>query len=85
MTKRLSAHSDRLTANSSNRQVALVESQPKTETEKLLVRPAKVAELLDVSRSSVYELIAAGLIPSIRLGKSIRVPLDKLKALLDAR
>jgi excisionase family DNA binding protein len=85
MTKNVATHSGRRAANSSNREVGIDEGPSRTEPERLLVRPAKVAELLDVSRSSVYELIAAGVIPSIKLGKSIRVPLDKLKAFLDSR
>ena len=47
--------------------------------DRLLLRPAEAAELLGVSRSRVYELIAQGTIPSIKLGASVRVPLDALR------
>ena len=39
-----------------------------------LLRPAQVAELLGVSRSRVYQLIAAGVIPVVRVGGAIRIP-----------
>jgi len=48
-------------------------------TEKLLYRPAEAAEAIGVSRARAYELIAAGAIPSIRIGSSIRVPVDALR------
>lgn len=48
--------------------------------EKLLLRPAEVAELLGIWRTRAYDLISGGIIPSIRLGKSFRVPADSLRA-----
>ena len=39
-----------------------------------LLRPAQVAELLGVTRSRVYQLIAAGTIPVVRVGGAIRIP-----------
>ena len=44
--------------------------------ERLLLRPHEAAEL----RSTVYELIASGAIPSITIGRSRRVPLEALRA-----
>jgi excisionase family DNA binding protein len=49
-------------------------------TDRLLYRPAEVGELIGVSRARAYELIASGMIPSIRIGSSIRVPADALRA-----
>lgn len=53
--------------------------------ERLLLRPAEAAELLGVSRSKMYELVAAGRIPSVRLdgGRLIRIPFQALKALVE--
>jgi excisionase family DNA binding protein len=48
--------------------------------ERLLYRPAEVGEAIGVSRARAYELIASGVIPSIRIGSSIRVPADALRA-----
>lgn len=47
--------------------------------ERLLYRPTEAADLISVSRARCYELIAAGVIPSIRIGSSIRVPADALR------
>ncbi len=47
---------------------------------RLLLRPHEAGDALGVSRSKVYELIASGELPSIRLGGSVRVPLEALHA-----
>lgn len=47
-----------------------------------LLRVSAVAEALDLSRSTTYELIQAGVIPAIKLGKSWRVPSEDLDAKL---
>jgi excisionase family DNA binding protein len=47
--------------------------------ERILYRPTEAAEAIGVSRARVYELIAAGIIPSIRIGSSIRVPVEALR------
>ena len=44
----------------------------------LLLTVKKAAELLSIGRSQCYELVAAGRLPSIRLGSSRRIPLDDL-------
>jgi len=49
-------------------------------TERLLYKPAEVGEAIGVSRAKAYELIAAGSIPHIKVGSSIRVPIDSLRA-----
>ena len=46
---------------------------------RLLLRPAEVAEALGVGRSKAYQLIASGVIPSISLDKSRRVPAEALR------
>jgi len=51
--------------------------------ERLLLRPAETAEAIGVSRSRAYELIAAGEIPSIKIGASVRVPIAALRAWID--
>lgn len=51
--------------------------------EKLLLRPVEVSELLGIGRSRAYELIASGVLPSIRIGSSVRVPVDSLKAWIE--
>ena len=47
--------------------------------EKLLLKPSEVTQVLGIGRSLVYELIARKEIPSIRLGRCIRVPAESLQ------
>ena len=47
--------------------------------DKLLLRPTEAADLIGVGRSKVYALLASGELPSIRIGGSVRVPLDALR------
>ncbi len=48
--------------------------------EKLLLRPTEAAEILGLGRAQVYLMCARGELPSVRIGKSVRVPADKLRA-----
>lgn len=47
--------------------------------ERILLRPGEVAEAIGMSRSRVYELIASGEIPSVKIGNVRRVPVDMLR------
>ena len=53
--------------------------------DRLLLRPVEVSELLGIGRSRAYELIASGILPSIRIGSSVRVPVEALRAWIDAQ
>ena len=46
--------------------------------ERLLLRPSEVAELLGIGRSKAYELCASNQLKVVRIGKSIRVPVEAL-------
>ena len=48
--------------------------------EKLFVSPSEVAETLNISRSRVYRLLADGSLPSIRVGRSLRIQVGVLHA-----
>jgi len=41
--------------------------------ERLLLKPTEVAEVLRIGRSLVYEMLSTGELPSIRVGRCIRV------------
>ncbi len=43
----------------------------------------EVAELMRVSRMTVYRLIHSGELPAVRAGKSFRIPVNAVKELLD--
>ena len=47
--------------------------------EKLLLKPMEAAEVLGIGRSLMYALIAQGVIPSVRLGRTLRVPKASLE------
>ncbi|MBA2669255.1 MAG: helix-turn-helix domain-containing protein [Gemmatimonadetes bacterium] len=47
--------------------------------DKLLLRPVEAAEVIGIGRSKVYELLASGELPSIRIGGCIRVPVEALR------
>jgi len=47
--------------------------------EKLLLKPAEVAEVLGVARTRAYELIGSGMLPTVRVGSAVRVPADALR------
>ena len=50
-----------------------------------LLRPNDVAEILSVSKSYVYKLIRDGAIPSIQIGRSVRVRDRDLMVFIDER
>lgn len=51
--------------------------------EKLLLTVAEAREVLNIGRSKMYELLNTGVIPSVRLGRSLRVPIVALQQWLD--
>jgi excisionase family DNA binding protein len=55
------------------------------EMEKLLLTPAEVAATLGIGRTRVYEMLARGELPQMRIGRSIRVPRHALARWVDER
>ena len=47
--------------------------------EKLLLKPAEVCETLGIGRTRIYEMLATGELPSVRLGRSVRIPVTALR------
>jgi excisionase family DNA binding protein len=47
--------------------------------EKLLLKVPEAGELTGVGRSKAYELVGNGTWPSIRIGRSVRVPVAGLR------
>ncbi len=50
---------------------------------RLLLTPAEAAEQLGVSRTTLYELLNAGRIESVRIGRARRIPRAALVAYVD--
>ena len=46
--------------------------------EKLLLRADEVAKALGLGRSKAYEMMATGVLPVVRIGRSVRVPANAL-------
>ena len=53
--------------------------------EPLLLTPAEAAKTMGIGRTRIYALLAAGDLPSIRIGRSVRIPVDQLRAWIDRR
>lgn len=50
-----------------------------------MFRVSEAASALSISRAKAYELIAAGRLPSVRVGGCIRVPVSALRAWIEAQ
>jgi len=46
---------------------------------RMLLKPREVCQLTGLGKSMVYELMAAGVIPCVRIGRCVRVPADRLR------
>jgi excisionase family DNA binding protein len=51
--------------------------------ERLLVRPEEAAAALSVSRAQIYQWLASGALPSIKLGASRRIEVAELRQYID--
>jgi excisionase family DNA binding protein len=47
--------------------------------EKLLLKPIEVCDVTGLGKSKCYALIAEGVIPSVRIGRAVRVPAGALR------
>lgn len=55
------------------------------EREKEYLKVPEVAEFLQIGRSRAYELVAEGDIPSVKIGRSVRVSRKELERWLERR
>lgn len=49
----------------------------------MLLTPERAAERLDISRTTVYALLASGELDSVKIGRSRRIPTEALAAYVD--
>ena len=47
-----------------------------------LVRIAETAKYLSIGRSTLYELIAHGTVPTVHIGRAVRIPTAALRKLV---
>jgi len=52
-------------------------------SEKRFLTVAEVADMMRVSRMTVYRLVHSGQLPAIRFGRSFRVPESAVQAAID--
>ncbi len=57
---------------------------PSSICDRLVYSPTEVADLLSVSRQTIYNLMDRGELPSYRIGRSRRIHIDAINALLEA-
>ena len=53
--------------------------------EKFLLKPTEAADMLGIGRTRIYEMLAEGELPSIRIGRSVRVPVAALNKWIEER
>lgn len=53
-------------------------------TEPLALTVAETAEALRLGRNRVYDLVASGDLPHVRIGTTIRIPTQQLRAWIEA-
>jgi excisionase family DNA binding protein len=51
--------------------------------ERLLLSPEQVAESLGVCRSRAYDLMRTHVLPSVKIGRARRVPVNAVRAYVD--
>lgn len=58
---------------------------PRIEELPLLLRAEEAARLLNVGRSTVFQMLADGTLPAVRFGRSVRVRRADIEALIESR
>jgi excisionase family DNA binding protein len=54
-------------------------------SDRLLLRVSEAAEMLSVARSKAYAMVQTGELPSVRLGKSVRIPVRSLNEYVERK
>jgi excisionase family DNA binding protein len=62
-----------------------MESPQEGTPQRLLLRIPEVAETLGIGRTKIYELIATGELPTIRVGRAVRISVSTLQKWVEAR
>jgi excisionase family DNA binding protein len=58
----------------------MLDQQPTTPIEPLLVRVEDAARILSLSRSTIYQMLDSGELPSVRRGAARRIPVAAIHA-----
>ena len=52
---------------------------------RLLLRATEVAAVLGLGRATVYLLMASGELPTVRIGRAVRVPASRLRTWIESK
>jgi excisionase family DNA binding protein len=61
----------------------MTEGRQEATIETLLLRADEAAIVLRIGRTQVFEMLASGELPAIRIGRCVRVPKDRLEKWID--
>lgn len=62
-----------------------MESPQEVVPQRLLLRVPEVAERLGIGRTKIYEMIATGELPTLRIGQAVRVSVSALQKWVEER
>jgi len=62
-----------------------MESPNEAAPQRLLLRISEVAETLGIGRTKIYEMIATGELPTIRVGRAVRISVSTLQKWVEER
>jgi len=62
-----------------------LESPQEGTPQRLLLRIPEVAETLGIGRTKIYEMIATGELPTIRIGRAVRISVTTLQKWVEER
>jgi len=62
-----------------------MESPQEGTPQRLLLRIPEVAETLGIGRTKIYEMIATGELPTIRIGRAVRISVATLQKWVEER
>jgi len=65
-------------------QVLECQDNHRTEEAPLLLRAEEAARLLNLGRTTVFQMLADGTLPAVRFGRSVRVRRHDVDALIEA-
>ena len=54
-------------------------------SQRLLLRPEEAAAVLGLGRSTIYELLRAGELPSVHVGRATRIPAQAIQRWIEQR
>jgi excisionase family DNA binding protein len=66
-----------------NKEERMSEGRQGALVEPLLLRADEAAIVLGIGRTKVFEMLASGDLPAIRIGRCVRVPKDRLERWID--